>query len=130
MIHCMDSSPFYKPYIDSNERDVKQAITALKAGNLLDLGRVMEHSTLKMHAVCLSANPGFWYANPTTMEALEKIKQLRSEGHTCYFTMDAGPHVKVLCPKEDSKALQKQLEKIPGNLGVDICLPGQGAKGV
>ena len=32
---------------------------------------------------------------------MEFVRSLREEGKRCYFTMDAGPNVKVLCLEED-----------------------------
>ena len=38
---------------------------------------------------------------------MDFVKNLRNNGKKCYFTMDAGPNVKVLCLEED-------LEKLAG----------------
>ena len=56
----------------------------------------MEHSTMKMHATMLSANPSICYLKPKSLEIIEFIKTLRLEGYACYYTMDAGPNVKIL----------------------------------
>ncbi len=42
---------------------------------------------------------------------MDFVKQLRSEGEKCYFTMDAGPNVKVLCLEEDLERLTKRFEE-------------------
>ena len=42
---------------------------------------------------------------------MDFVKQLRAEGEKCYFTMDAGPNVKVLCLEEDLERLTKRFEE-------------------
>ena len=87
-----------------------QALTAIAENNFQALGEVMEHSTLKMHATALTAQPGLWYWNAETWRVLEGIQNCRSTEVPFYFTMDAGPHVKVLVQ-------QHQAEKVKALLG-------------
>ena len=46
-----------------------------------------------------------------SFEAMEYVKKLRKQGERCYFTMDAGPNVKVLCLEEDFERLKDILGK-------------------
>ena len=48
-------------------------------------------------------------------EAMDFVRQLREQGESCYFTMDAGPNVKVLC-------LEKDLEHLSELLGQRLSL--------
>ena len=50
-------------------------------------------------------NVPFSYFNEKTYEAMDFVKNLRNNGEKCYFTMDAGPNVKVLCLEEDLEKL-------------------------
>jgi diphosphomevalonate decarboxylase len=59
-----------------------------------------------MHETTLYANPSFSYLNDRTREAMDFVKELRKNGEKCYFTMDAGPNVKVLCLEEDFERLK------------------------
>ncbi len=128
MIHASKTSPFFASFIETNKKLFEQAIRALTNCDLKTLGQAMEHSTLNMHATCLSANPGFWYFNPATISALNKVKFLReTKGFECYFTMDAGPHIKVLCHKKDALKLSHELQSVRGVLAVNICSPGKAA---
>ena len=38
--------------------------------------------------------------------------QWRREGIPCFFTLDAGPNVHVLCPEEVEKELKERLGKL------------------
>ena len=49
----------------------------------------------------LTAVPPFSYLTEETKKAMNDVRDLRKKGERCYFTMDAGPNVKVLCLEED-----------------------------
>ena len=49
-----------------------------------------------MHQTTSTANPPFSYLTDASYQAMDKVKALRASGEQCYFTMDAGPNVKVL----------------------------------
>lgn len=52
------------------------------------------------------------------MEVIHKVKQLRREGIQAYFTMDAGPHVKVICLPENGEQVKEALTQVRGVKGV------------
>jgi len=64
-----------------------------------------------MHKTTETANPPFTYFNEKTYEAMDFVKNLRNSGEKCYFTMDAGPNVKVLCLEKDFEKLKYVLGK-------------------
>ncbi len=127
MNHAAKTSPFFTNFLNTNHTLFKKAIKALKNGSFKKLGATMEHSTLNMHATCLTANPGFWYFNTTTINILNKIKKLRNNGHNCYFTLDAGPHVKILCYRKDAIKLKNKLKNIHNIISINIANPGKEA---
>lgn len=127
MNHTARTSPFYKSWIESHDQDLNQATQAVKDGNLPVLGKLMEHSTLKMHATMLAAEPGFSYIEPLTLTVINQVRKLRKSGYNCYFTMDAGPHVKVLCPTSEAKAIASDLRNISDITQINISPLGPGA---
>jgi len=126
MLHTAKTSPYYQAWVDSHPADMKRALAALSDGNLLELGEAMEHSTLKMHATMMAAQPGFTYLNATTFDVMNEVRRARADGKSCYFTMDAGPHVKVLCERRDAPDLASALKLIPNVVSVEIASPGPG----
>ena len=42
---------------------------------------------------------------------MNAVKKIRAAGLACYFTMDAGPNVKVLCQKKDVAKIEAELAK-------------------
>ncbi len=93
------SSPLWEPWVEQAEADVDAGLAALQRGDLPALGRVMESSTLKMHAAMMTSDPPLLYWQPGTVALLHAVWRLRAEGMPCWCTMDAGPQVKVLCPR-------------------------------
>jgi diphosphomevalonate decarboxylase len=127
MNHTAQTSAYYPLWVDSHAADLNRAIKAVGDGDFSELGSVMELSTLKMHASALAADPGLWYFNPTTVAVMNAVRAARDDGLEAYFTMDAGPHVKVLCPTAKADAAAALLKEIDGVFGVDITGPGPGA---
>jgi diphosphomevalonate decarboxylase len=115
MGHTARTSPLYDGFVASVAADLAAARQAIQARDLEALGEVAERSALAMHASALAARPGLVYWRGATVEAIHAIRDLRREGSSCWFTIDAGPHVKVLCPPGGSLTRAKQvLESIPG----------------
>ena len=128
MEHTAQTSPYFAPWVASHPADLADAAAALARADLAALGEIMEHSTLKMHATTLAARPGFFYFAPTTLRVLEQVRALRRQGTGAWATMDAGPHVKVLCAPQDAPAIEQALAELPGVVGVDVAAPGGPAR--
>ena len=73
----------------------------LAANDFERVGQLTERNALAMHATTRTATPAFSYLTEESHKAMEFVRELRAAGHACYFTMDAGPNVKVLCLEED-----------------------------
>ena len=57
---------------------------------------------------------------------MQKIQELREAGMQAYFTIDAGPNVKVLCQPKDEEAVRQALLDLEKVKGVHTCHPGPG----
>jgi diphosphomevalonate decarboxylase len=128
MDHTARTSPYFTAWVQTHARDLDDALAALRQGDLPRLGEVMEHSTLKMHATTLAARPGFFYFMPTTIAVLQVVRALRQSGVGAWATMDAGPHVKILCATADVDAVVAAASSTAGVLGVDVAAPGPAAR--
>ena len=122
------TSPYYRAWIDSVDTDLRDAREAIATRNLNQLGAVAERSALRMHASALAADPAILYWSPATMAAMETVHQLRSRGVNAYFTIDAGPHVKVLCEAASVPAVEAALAATPGVLRTIATSPGPAAR--
>ena len=122
------TSPYYAPWIASVPGDLADARAAVAARDLPRLGAVAERSALRMHASALAAEPGILYWSAATVAAIETVKALRARGAAAFFTIDAGPHVKVLCAYADAPAVEEALLRTPGVLRTVVASPGKGAQ--
>lgn len=114
MNRTADTSPYYQQWVDTGPNDIAAMHEAIATKDFSRLGELTEYSCLKMHALAMAANPGIIYWNSLTMQLINKVRELRETGLESYFTIDAGPQVKVICQPKDSPQLRQELEKIPG----------------
>ena len=70
------------------------------------LGRTAESNALAMHATMMTAQPPVLYWKPASVAAMHQVWQARDEGIPVYFTMDAGPNLKLLYLASDQEAVR------------------------
>lgn len=95
------SSPYYDSWKEVVESDMATMKAAIAAHDIQAIGHTAEENALRMHALTLSADPGYTYFNSETLSAIAAVRRLREQGINCYFTMDAGPNVKVIYDRAD-----------------------------
>ncbi|MFF2505899.1 diphosphomevalonate decarboxylase [Streptomyces sp. NPDC058067] len=128
MRRTMDTSPLYEPWAVSSRADLTDMRAALGRGDLPAVGEIAERNALGMHATMLAARPAVRYLSPASLAVLDSVLQLRREGVPAYATMDAGPNVKVLCPRPDAEGVAEALRAAAPVGSVHIAGPGRGAR--
>jgi len=121
------TSPYFPAWVKSQQQDLEEMRRAILTRDLQKVGELMEFNCLKMHALTLSSRPPFSYWNAATLELMKTVHDLRAGGIPAYFTIDAGPQVKVLCRPEESAKIKEALENLPGVREVLVARPGPGA---
>ena len=106
---CVETSTTFEEWIRQSEQDYKDMLVYLKENDFEKVGVLTEKNALAMHATTKTANPPFSYLTDASYEAMDFVRQLREQGESCYFTMDAGPNVKVLCLEKDLEHLSELL---------------------
>jgi len=106
MALCMETSTSFDEWIRQSEIDFENMKKYLSEGDFSKVGELTEENALRMHETTKNANPPFTYLTEKSFEAMEYVRELRKQGERCYFTMDAGPNVKVLCLEEDFERLK------------------------
>lgn len=127
MVHTRQTSPYYATWVEHAPVVYEKAISALKAGDFASLGPLIEQSALLMHASMFGADPAIIYWSDATLQVIHAVRRLRAEGLVGYFTMDAGPHVKVLVQREQAQALAERLGAVGGVKRVMRCSVGPDA---
>jgi diphosphomevalonate decarboxylase len=120
------SSPFFAGWLDSLPVDLREIKSGIEARDFEKVGRIAEANCLKMHATTLGAKPPFTYWNHTTLTVMHKVQELRENGIPAYFTIDAGPNVKVLYLPENEKKIQEALQHVDGVSEVRLSKAGKG----
>lgn len=106
---CVETSTTFDEWIRQSEQDYKDMLGYLNENDFKKVGELTEKNALAMHATTKTATPSFSYLTDASYEAMDFVRQLREQGESCYFTMDAGPNVKVLCLEEDLEHLSELL---------------------
>jgi diphosphomevalonate decarboxylase len=128
MARTRDTSPYYAAWIEHAPRRFEEVRTALFARDFAGLGAAVEQSALMMHASMLAARPSLFYFSPATLRVMERVVALRNAGTAAFYTMDAGPHVKVLCEPHDAASIERALAEVEGVERVIVSGPGPGAR--
>ncbi|HYQ01023.1 MAG TPA: diphosphomevalonate decarboxylase [Polyangiaceae bacterium] len=114
MGHTQSTSPYYEAWVQAAPAIYEQVRSAVLARDFDALGPAVEQSALAMHASMLAARPALIYFAPATLRVMERVRAFRKSGGRAYFTMDAGPHVKVLVEPSAAAELELELAKIEG----------------
>ena len=107
MAHTRDTSPLYSVWPETVARDLVALKDAIRRNDFTKLGEVAEGNALAMHATMLAARPSIIYFLPESIAAMHTVRALRAEGCEVYFTMDAGPNLKLLFRKNDLRGVVK-----------------------
>lgn len=124
MRRTVETSPFYPGWLSTVDEDLKLAKEAILRRDFDALGRVTEANALKMHATTLAASPPFTYWQSATLSVMNEVSRMRTAGLSVYFTMDAGPNLKVLCEPKDESSARDILLSVPGVQDVISCKLG------
>ncbi|TSO26346.1 diphosphomevalonate decarboxylase [Lactobacillus sp. LL6] len=112
------TSSFFETWIQKNDSELNEMIQAIKDEDFTKLGSLAELNASEMHAVNLSAQPPFTYFEPDTIKAIKLVENMRTQGIECYYTIDAGPNVKVLCQLRNVKDIKQRFESSFNNVTI------------
>ena len=91
---------------------------AMREGDLEKWGEILEYEALSLHALMMMSRPSFILMKPTTITMIEKIRNYREASKLpVYFTLDAGPNIHLLYPKN----IEKELGDFIENEMVPLC---------
>lgn len=121
------TSPMYPAWLETVGADLDAMRQAILARDFERVGEVAEANCLKMHATMITTRPTILYWQAPTVSLMHRVMALRAEGLPCFFTIDAGPNVKVLCRPADEARLAAELRAVPGVQEILSCRPGPGA---
>ncbi|MFC6261893.1 diphosphomevalonate decarboxylase [Levilactobacillus fujinensis] len=120
------TSPYYSAWKDVVAHDLVAIKPAILARDFITTGEILEANAMRMHALTLSSQPPYSYFNGDTLAAMQTVQQLRDTGIACYYTLDAGPNVKVFCQVADLPVITEHFAQQFGAQNVIVAHPGPG----
>ena len=99
-------------WIAYNESDLEKIETYIREKDFVRFGNLIEKNALKMHSLMLLGNPPVLYWNSQTIDYMHKIWSLRQQGLDLFFTLDAGPQIKVFFEKNNQETVCKEIPQI------------------
>ena len=122
------SSPLFRARIEQVRCDLPHMRQAIYDRDFETLGTLAERDTLMMHAVMLTSEPSLLYWMPETLAVMRAVREWRAQGLACYFSIDAGPNVHVICTPQSAGEALRRLQGLAGVQAVLDCRVGSGTR--
>ncbi len=100
----------FDDWVRRNRKRATQMVEAMAKDDFHAIGRLMESSTLDMHALIGLGKSQHAYLTPKSMQVWNAVIGARKVGLTMYVTADAGPNIKVLYETKDHAKVQTFLD--------------------
>lgn len=110
MRRTVETSALYKAWPAQVATDLASIRQAIRDRDFAALGTAAEANALAMHATMMAARPAVLYWQPESIAAMQQVWRARADGLALYFTMDAGPNLKLLFREADRTAVEQQFE--------------------
>lgn len=105
MRRTVETSALYAAWPNQVAADMETLLHALHHRDFETLGATAEANALAMHATMLAARPPVLYWHEASLAAMHTVWSCRRDGLPVYFTMDAGPNLKLLYRESDATAV-------------------------
>lgn len=128
MLQAVETSPFYAQWPQVVQTDLKSMLQALRNHDLELIGQIAEDNCLAMHALNWTSRPAFTYFTAATYQIINLVHQLRAQGYLAYYTIDAGPNVKIITSIADLAQVQAQVQANFPQAQVTKLKPGPGIR--
>jgi diphosphomevalonate decarboxylase len=109
MTRTRDTSPLYAAWPATVAADLARVLAAIAADDFAALGAAAEANALAMHGACLAASPPVLFLLAESLSAMRTVWRLREDGVPVFFTIDAGPNLKVLFQAHNETAVAAAL---------------------
>lgn len=122
-----NTSPYFDAWVAATANDYPIMRSAVLQQDFGRLARLAEASCLRMHALMMSGDPALIYWNAATLGCIQALRGLREDGCKLFFTVDAGPQVKVVCEESYAEEARRVLAGQSGVQETLIAGLGDGA---
>ena len=122
------TSPFFETRLANINDKINRIKKAIEEKDFSQFGQLIEEEALEFHSILFTSRPPLFYWTPETVKVMKFVKSLRKDGLECYFTINTGQDVHVICQKNDSEKVSKKLSELPEVQKTIINFPSPGAR--
>jgi diphosphomevalonate decarboxylase len=126
--HIAATSPLQSARVADAPRRLDICREAILRRDFGALAHIIELDSDMMHAVMQTSTPPLLYWQAATVEIFHAVREWRASGLAVAYTVDAGPNVHVICPREVQKEAERRLREIPGVQDVLLAKVGGAAR--
>jgi len=112
MQKTVSTSPLYAFWPENVQKTISQIKGAIQQKNFSLFGSAIEQNALAMHATMFTTLPPICYWQEGSLALMKRIWKAREEGVDLYFTMDAGPNIKLLFLRRQEKEVLRLFPEI------------------
>ncbi|BBP46595.1 hypothetical protein THMIRHAS_19680 [Thiosulfatimonas sediminis] len=123
MQQTVETCDLYQSWPPQAQRDLETITQAIIQQDFHTLAKTAEHNALSMHATMIATWPPIVYWQPESIAAMQIVWRLREQGVAVYFTMDAGPNLKLILQTQDQAIVQQAFAE--QSTPVEFILPFQ-----
>lgn len=122
------TSPYFKTAVSEAEANIDRIKAAMQKDDYKAFGKVIEDECFRLHMLCMTTTPNILYWRGVTVEVFQKLLKIRDNGIYAFFTVDAGPHVHVVCQAKDVEPVKAALGELSGIKTIIECGIGEGTR--
>lgn len=104
------TSPFFKVRQSHIKQKLALVKELLQKKDFPALGKVVEAECLEFHSILLTSDPALvlWY--PGTLQVINEIEKMRTDGIEAYYTINTGFNMHVLTLPEFEETVRKRID--------------------
>lgn len=122
------TSPLQTTRVAGAPQRLAACSTALLARDFGALGATSELDCHLMHAVMMTSSPALLYWAPPTVAIMQTVQAGRKDGIAVFYTIDAGPNVHLICPRQEVERVRSLVSSIAGVTRIIVSRVGEAAK--
>ena len=121
------SGIFFEKRLEGIAEKINKVKKLIEEKNFSEFGDLIEREALEFHSILFTSNPPLFYWTPGTVAVMKYVQGLRREGLECYFTINTGQDVHVICRKTDAEKVAEKLNELPEVIKTITNYPTSGA---
>src|SRR5262249_29664489 len=89
---------------------------------------IVELDSNLMHSVMMTSNPPLFYWKPASLRIMELVREMRADGLSVCYTLDAGPNVHCISVRNEADTVRDALKDLSGVMDIRLASVGGSAQ--